>query len=95
MKKKEILESCRDYEILKKELTTVQLTYINNTLVEYSNYINKNNDGKIDTIDYYTKKYGNANIIDWFEGLKDTREFIEDYLTNTFEEEIKNGIQFG
>lgn len=71
------LESCLDYEILKKELDSKILQKLEQILNNYEDYISKNDDGYKDIIGEYCSFYGNDYVIDWYEGLIDTKEFLE------------------
>ena len=76
------LESCKDYSILKGKLNKSQLSYINNVINNYIEYLYEYDDGNINTdiIGEYCNKYGNELIIDWYEGLITTDEFLEDFV---------------
>lgn len=73
-----ILETCVDYKILKDNLTTQQLESIDKILKHFQAYQVKYDDGNIDIIGDYMRLYGNDYIIDWFEGLMSTEDFIEE-----------------
>lgn len=74
-----ILNKCFENEILKNNLTQEQLLEIEKVLREYINFSSKYNNEGIDTGEAYINKYGNSNIVDWFEGLKSTKDFIKDF----------------
>lgn len=69
-----ILQKCKDYSILKSILSMEQLKNIDNILIHYEN-------NNIDT-ENYINKYGNGNIISWYEGVVDTKEFLRDIRDN-------------
>ena len=46
-------------------------------LEDFIYYQSLYDDGNIDIIGEYQSKYGNDYIIDWYEGLLDTDEFIK------------------
>ena len=69
-----ILQKCKDYSTLKSILSMEQLKNIDNTLIHYEN-------SNIDT-ENYINKYGNGNIISWYEGVVDTKEFLRDIRDN-------------
>ena len=71
------LKSCVDYEILKKELDNETLNEIEKVIEHFENYVKDNDDGYKDIIGEYYGIYGNYYIIDWYEGLIDTKEFLE------------------
>ena len=73
-----ILETCVDYKILKDNLTAQQLESIDKILKHFQAYQVKYDDGNIDIIGDYMRLYGNDYIIDWFEGLMSTEDFIEE-----------------
>ena len=76
------LKNCKDYHILKAELTNEQLDMIDKVIKHYIAYAEKYDDGKIDIIGNYTRLYGNDYVLNWYEGLMATEEFIA---------EVKNG----
>ena len=63
------IKNCKDYLLLKNTLSDDDLIEINNVIKEFNNYVSKFDDGEKDTISEYESKYGNYNIIDWYEGL--------------------------
>lgn len=80
-----IIEKCKDYETLKNNLSTKQLEELDKILEHYEDYkskcynenLIKNEDYEFD-IEDYTRIYGNGYIVDWFEGLWGTQEFLEE-----------------
>ena len=80
----EILNTCRDYNILKENLNNDELEYIDNVLVDFRQYSTINDDGEKDIIGEYCDKYGNYNIICWEQSVLSTNEFIE-YIKETRE----------
>lgn len=74
------IESCHDYNTIKENLTNEDIIRINNVIKDFSFYENKYDDGVKDIIGEYEGKYGNYNIIEWYEGLKSTKSFLEDYV---------------
>ena len=80
MKDLRYIESCRDYNTIKENLTNEDIIRINNVIKDFSFYENKYDDGVKDIIGEYEGKYGNYNIIEWYEGLKSTKSFLEDYV---------------
>ena len=73
------VEECIDYEILKNNLSSEDLINLEKVLEHFNNYQNKYDDGVIDLASEYIDKYGNSNIIGWYEGLKSTKSFLEDF----------------
>lgn len=69
-----ILQKCKDYSTLRSILSMEQLKNIDNILIHYEN-------SNIDT-ENYINKYGNSDIISWYEGLIDTRDFLRDIRDN-------------
>ena len=61
-------------------MTNEDIIRINNVIKDFSFYENKYDDGVKDIIGEYEGKYGNYNIIEWYEGLKSTKSFLEDYV---------------
>lgn len=73
-----LLNKCKDYKILESKLDADTLNKIDKVLVHFENYVEKNDDGVKDIIGEYFGIYGNAYIIDWYEGLMSTEEFLEE-----------------
>lgn len=73
------VKQCVDYDILKNNLSNENLIYLEKVLAQFNNYQNKYDDGTIDIISEYIDKYGDSNIIEWYEGLKSTKSFLEDF----------------
>lgn len=73
------IEECVDYPTLKASFTKEELVEINNVIKDFESYVNKYDDGIKDIITEYEMRYGNDNIIEWYEGLKSTKSFIENY----------------
>lgn len=80
----DIIKTCVDYKILKSKLDIDTLKKIDRVLEHYDNYIMKNDDGMKDIIGEYYDIYGNGYVVDWYEGLMSTEEFIEE-LENGYE----------
>ena len=80
MKDLRYIESCHDYNTIKENLTNEDIIRINNVIKDFIFYENKYDDGVKDIIGEYEGKYGNYNIIEWYEGLKSTKSFLEDYV---------------
>ena len=74
------IKDCKDYLLLKNTLSDHDLIEINNVIKEFNNYVSKFDDGEKDIISEYEGKYGNYNIIDWYEGLKSTELFLEEFM---------------
>ena len=72
----EILDKCKDYEILKKNFDKEILEDIDKILVDFREYSTKNDNGENDIIEEYCEKYGNYDIITWEQGILDTEDFI-------------------
>lgn len=73
------VESCAEYESLKESLNDEDLIKINNVIKDFTFYENSYDDGERDIIGEYEGRYGNYNIIEWYEGLKSTKFFLEDF----------------
>lgn len=73
------VKECIDYEVLKNNLSSEDLINLEKVLEHFNNYQNKYDDGVIDLTSEYIDKYGNSNIIEWYEGLKTTKSFLEDF----------------
>ena len=71
-----VLETCVDYKILKDNLTAQQLENIDKVLKHFQAYAEKYDDGEIDIIEDYTRLYGNGYVLNWYEGLMTTEDFI-------------------
>ena len=72
-----ILKNTKDYEYLKSKLTKEDLINMEKVLEDFIYYQSLYDDGNIDIIGEYQSKYGNDYIIDWYEGLLDTDDFIK------------------
>lgn len=81
-----VLSNCVDYQILKDNLSKEQLDQLEKGLESYEYYQSMYYDDG-DIIGEYQNKYGNVNLIDWYEGLLDTDEFIKT-LNCDFENEM-------
>lgn len=73
------VESCTEYESLKENLNDEDLIKINNVIKDFTFYENSYDDGERDILGEYEGRYGNYNIIEWYEGLKSTKSFLEDF----------------
>lgn len=83
-----ILRECKDYNILLDNLTYNQMKNIENVLEHYLDAFTDINE--------YIFSYGNADIINWYEGILSTKDFIKDYkasydFDNLSHEEVENG----
>ena len=83
------IKNCKDYLLLKNTLSDDDLIEINNVIKEFNNYVSKFDDGEKDTISEYESKYGNYNIIDWYEGLKSTESFLEEFMLSKGDDSIE------
>ena len=81
------LESCVDYEIIKEHLSEKQLEELSNIIEHYVWYINEYDNGTNDVIGEYMEEYGNYLIIDWYEGIITTEEFLDQIEMGYFNEE--------
>ena len=66
-----VLGECKDYNILLDNLTYNQMKNIENVLEHYLDAFTDINE--------YIFNYGNADIINWYEGILSTKDFIKDY----------------
>ena len=73
----EVLSNCVDYSILKENLSEEKLMQLEKGLESFQYYQNIYDDGDIDIIEEYEIKYGNDYLIEWYEGMMSTDEFIE------------------
>lgn len=73
------IKNCKDYSLLKDTLSDNELIEINSVIKEFDDYVSNFDDGEKDIISEYESKYGNYNIIDWYEGLKSTESFLEEF----------------
>lgn len=83
------IKDCKDYLLLKKTLSDDDLIEINNVIKKFNNYVSKFDDGEKDIISEYEGKYGNYNIIDWYEGLKSTESFLEEFMLSKGDDSIE------
>lgn len=77
-----MLKNCKDYEILKKYLNEDLLNEIDYMIKEYEEWLSTDESGD------YTKSpmyYGNSHIIEWYEGLNDTYDFMIEFLEKKIE----------
>lgn len=74
------VKGCIDYKILTEYLNQKELEKIDEVLYSFCQYQSKYDDGEKDIIGEYISQYGNSNIIEWYEGLKSTNSFIEDFI---------------
>lgn len=82
----EILKTCKDYYILKENLKYEFLENMENKLQHYLKYMLKN-----DNIDDYKKEHGNYDIVNWFEGIINTKDFIRHNIKNKIDKKEENG----
>lgn len=83
------IKDCKDYLLLKNTLSDDDLIEINNVIKEFNNYVSKFDDEEKNTISEYEDKYGNYNIIDWYEGLKSTESFLEEFMLSKGDDSIE------
>jgi len=76
------LTQCVDFIKLKDIFSDEVLEEIEKVLEDYHFYQSLYDDGEMDIINEYTQKYGNRSVIDWYEGITSTEEFVEKYLCN-------------
>lgn len=73
-KELELLICCKDYNQLSNALSFECLKYIENKLEHYVQYLDNHDD-----INAYKEEYGNQGIVDWYEGLMNTKDFIDQF----------------
>lgn len=83
------IKDCKDYLLLKNTLSDDDLIEINNVIKKFNNYVSKFDDGEKDIISEYEGKYENYNIIDWYEGLKSTESFLEEFMLSKGDDSIE------
>ena len=66
-----VLYECRDFGILRNKFSNDILEKIDDVLNEYEN-------GKINMKDEYTNVFLKECVIDWYESLISTKDFIEE-----------------
>lgn len=73
-----ILKNYVDYDILKNNLSQLQLDYIGMVIDDYVEYQTKYDDGIKDIIGEFINnyKYSVYDIISWYEGLDSTEDLI-------------------
>ena len=76
------LESCVDYNIIKEHISEEQLKIMSNIIEHYLWYLGEFDDGDCDIIGDYKNEYGNYIVINWYEGLITTKEFLEEVEDN-------------
>ena len=72
-----ILSNCIDYPILKENLSEDKLKQLEKDLESFEYYKSIYDDGDIDIVSEYKSKYGNNDLINWYEGIMSTDSFIE------------------
>jgi len=80
-----LLKQCVDFNKLKDNLTDVILKDLEKGLEDFTFYEQLYDDGEIDIIGNYIDKNGNGYLIDWYEGMITTDEYLE-YLSETLSE---------
>ena len=80
------LSKCRDFSILKEKLSEDTLKQLEKGIASYEYYQSKFYDDG-DIIGEYQRKYGNVDLINWYEGLMETDELIKT-LNCSFENEM-------
>ena len=83
-KKLQFLDTCVDFSILKQQLKTHTLWEIDKIITDFVLYQNEYDNGEKDIIDEYISKFGNDFIINWYEGLMETNDFITE-MKNRYE----------
>ena len=81
-----ILCHCKDFSVLKENLSEDLLQDIEKKLETFEYYQRLYDDGKIDILEEYKTKYGASDVIDWYEGTTSTESLI-DSLNYNFENE--------
>ena len=72
----QILTNCTDFTILEDNLSEEKLKQLEKGLESYDYYQSKYYDDG-DIIGEYQNKYGNIDLIDWYEGLMETDDLIK------------------
>ncbi len=72
-----VLSNCIDFPVLQKNLPYEVLENMEKGLESFEYYQSMYDDGKIDIIEDYISKYGNENLINWYEGIMTTDSLIE------------------
>lgn len=70
------LTCCVDFGILKEHFDENTLKKIDKILTHFVEYSIENDDGEKDIIGEYTSRFGYGYVIDWYEGMITTEEFI-------------------
>lgn len=72
------LKDCKDFEILKEHFTEKEINIMQREINNYLSYLENNDDGISDVVENYTRENGNRYLIDWYEGLISTEDFINE-----------------
>ena len=72
------LKDCKDFEILKEHFTEKEINTMQREISNYLSYLENNDDGISDVVENYIIENGNRYLIDWYEGLISTEEFINE-----------------
>lgn len=67
------LEQCIDYNILQQRLTKEQINEVSRVIKHYNQYLNEH-----DNIEEYKQLFGYGYVINWYEGLSSTEDFIKE-----------------
>ena len=66
-----VLDKCRDFKALKNKFSNDILEKIDDVLNEYEN-------GKISIKNEYTNTFRKQCVIDWYESLMSTKDFVKE-----------------
>lgn len=72
------LKDCKDFEILKEHFTEKEINIMQREINNYLSYLENNDDAISDVVENYTRENGNRYLIDWYEGLISTEDFINE-----------------
>lgn len=72
------LKDCKDFEILKEHFTEKEINIMQREINNYLSYLENNDDGISDVVENYIRDNGNRYLIDWYEGLISTEDFINE-----------------
>lgn len=75
-----ILSECTDFKILKEFFSEEVLQDMEKLLEDYIFYQNTYYDEEFNLIDEYIEKYGNRDLISWYEGMISTKHFVDEYI---------------
>ena len=84
-----------DHNLFKDDLNRIIFfDDFSNLVVEYNDFVGSTDEflEKLND-DNYFNRFGTENFVDWYEGVKSTKDFVDDYnqLWNTIDKDLEEG----